>query len=149
MDEHNSSLICNALKALHINDITRITGTSKTLVLKLLTQYIPSTTLYRMLTYHSMYQILLDKLNTSATKLAYMQCSYWQELCFIWQNFMAVKSPYHGECYGDLDFVKKFYLCHLRSLQELLILYPELDSKTCQQIKFHLKKLNNIISNNV
>jgi hypothetical protein len=147
MDERSNCLIANALKALDIADISQITGRSQALLIELLTQYVPIGTLLRMLAYHSMYQLLLYKINTSTTKLVYMQYAYWQELCFIWQTFMSDKSNDHNACYGRADFVKKFYLCQIRSLQELLVLYPELDSKTYQYIKLNIKRLHNIVSN--
>lgn len=105
-----------------------------------------------MLSYHNIYQKLVHRLITSAKILAYVQCSYWQELVFIWQNFtleldnVVRQQITEYDCIAQLidcrAFIKSFYLCHIRYFQALLHLPIEIDVLSAQRINFYIKKIH-------
>lgn len=159
MEEYYNVKVNNALRSFHSVKMLCINSNYKEINKFLFSSYLAEKTLLRMLSYHSIYQKLVHRLIKSAKILTYVQCSYWQELVFIWQNFtfeLDNSARQHYELalteYDRISqlidcraFIKSFYLCHIRYFQALLYLPIEIDVPSSQRINFYVKKIHKIL----
>ena len=144
---HNNGLLSTTRSTWQLSNLDYLDEILSTNFRDILGNYLPIKTVALILSCYQGYQAIVREVITCAHQLTYIKCDYWQELVFIWDGFITLhhkqsqihKLPETTHAYSDV--LQQFYLCHIRSFQNLLDPIWAINDFYRHKIALYLNKL--------